>query len=522
MVAELTDLVFNLFGLAADAIGTTIKVMVRWLLRILIAGSLFFAFGWISGWQWPVAVGTYLFLMFGILAGIIFTIAKVIVEFPSGGRNSLRRGFETVSGIIFWALNFVVLFSIVPVWNRPWAVVMIFALCAILVLGYVRFGIGLSPEIAVIRTIIIFIGLAIVLFVPSVEAWSKNFLATIDMRILRSMNEPKEVRYSLNTLDQLILNDPMTNKPNYWFCLNTDGRYLLFDRTGYCTVRPEKLVIFTEIEREKLKSILRKEEEEKVKQEEERKRREEEARKEEEERIKREEEEKQRKKLEQAAIQDSPQPEKPPVSETTSTPTVIVAPKQPEEPEPEFYIRKGTEIYVTITEEINTRHNLPGEVFRSKLQSTLTTKDLEIARLNDVAFGEVGDIRRQNNIYDSAKICLLLKSINTPAGTLHIETDAFCQEVDGASLSSRSEKMKNSTGQKIKEKIFDVIVRGEPVISTRPNRWPNPRRTPELSPLIDISIRRSGTLKFALAKHLVLEDDFIERVKANKKDKRTR
>lgn len=265
------------FGLAADvsrdvvvAYWYSLKTLAKWtgiivvgLLPLPIVG-LMLQISWVSG--------VYLAIM-----GLLLSI-WLIATLPIGWLvdrvdrfdeiQRIRRTGQAIGGLLFWILLLAMYFYLVPVWTYPAAIPLVLIICAVLALAFMRFGIGVSPTLAVILVIGVFALLTVSFYLPASRAATNKFGAWLDQKIATTienrtrptMSIPQRIEYDAGTFDRIEFFDARSGEPIVWYYRTGDGRYELFHGPGHhpqygANLRPVTTTIVDEIS-EQLKQAV--------------------------------------------------------------------------------------------------------------------------------------------------------------------------------------------------------------------------------------------------------------------------
>lgn len=250
------DLFKAALGLAADvsremviAYLKLLQTLAKWsiivgltLLPLPIIGSLLHL-SWMSG-LFVAAIGFLIFIW--LMAAFP---ATMLVRYAYDEVKSIKKTAQLIGGVLFWMLLLSIYFYLVPVWNYPAAIPLIFIICAILALGFMRFGIGVSPKLAIGMVVMIFFLLTISFYMPISRSAANTFVGWLDRRLagfitwpLQPVPQvPKQISYDLTSIENIQFFDPLTAEPKIWYHKSADGQIELFDSNGYHPQYKEKL-----------------------------------------------------------------------------------------------------------------------------------------------------------------------------------------------------------------------------------------------------------------------------------------
>lgn len=252
--------VWNLFkaalGLAVDvsrnmviAYGEFLKKLAKWsiivafiLLPLPIIGSLRHI-SWMNGLYLAV-IGLIITIWLIAAFPIVMLMQHAYEEV-----KSIKKTAQLIGGVLFWILLLSIYFYLVPVWNYPAAIPLVFIICAILALGFMRFGIGINPKLAVGVVLVIFFLITISFYMPTSRSAANIFVGWFDKKIAEIITSPsrptpiipKRIDYDLMSMEKIVFFDLTTGEPKVWYFKGGDGRYELFDNPGYHPHYPEKL-----------------------------------------------------------------------------------------------------------------------------------------------------------------------------------------------------------------------------------------------------------------------------------------
>lgn len=205
------------------------------LLPLPIIGSVFH-------WSW--LNGLYL-LTLGLICIAWLTAASPLIMLAQLGHQyikPLRKMAELKAGVAFWGLLIVMYFWLIPVWNYPAAIPLVFIICAFLAIAFVRFGIvAVKPKTTVRIMLMLLILITVCFYMPASRSAATAFVGWLDRSIagrLMSRLEPKpklpqRIRCTIGSIETITFFDPLTGEPKAWYYAGNDGRIELFDGPGY-------------------------------------------------------------------------------------------------------------------------------------------------------------------------------------------------------------------------------------------------------------------------------------------------
>jgi len=254
-MGKVWDLFKAALGLAADAsrdisreikeIGTAyfkfLQTLAKWsiilaliLLPLPIIGSLLH-FSWMSGLYLAV-IG--LLMAIWLLAALPIV---TLVQYSYEKVKSIKKAAQLIGGILFCILLLAIYFYLVPVWNYPAAIPLIFIICAILALGFMRFGIGINPKLDVGVVVMILCLVTISFYMPTSRSAANTFVGWLDSQFAGFITSPlhpapqlpKRIDYDHISIDRIVFFDPLTAEARVWYYKPDDGSIELFDSPGY-------------------------------------------------------------------------------------------------------------------------------------------------------------------------------------------------------------------------------------------------------------------------------------------------
>ena len=204
------------------------------LLPLPIIGSLLH-FSWMSG--------VYLAVV-GILITIWLIAAfpvVMLVRYAYEEIKSIKKTAQLIGGILFWILLLSIYFYLIPVWNYPAAIPLVFIICAVLALGLMRFGIGISPRLAIGAVLIVFCLITISFYMPTSRSAANTLVGWLDGQVAGLITSPlhptpqlpKRIAYDLTSIEKIQFFDVLTSEPKIWYYKSGDGGFELFDGPGH-------------------------------------------------------------------------------------------------------------------------------------------------------------------------------------------------------------------------------------------------------------------------------------------------
>lgn len=210
--------------------------VVLWLvlLPLPIVGSIFHI-SWISGLY--LAVVTLIMTVWLVAAFPLVMLAQYTFEEIS----RIRKTAQVIAAVLFWGLLMAIYFYLVPAWNYPAAIPLVFIISAVLAAGFMRFGIGINPKLAIGAVIVVFCLLTISFYMPSSRSATTSFVAWLDNRVAGAITSPlhpspqvpKRTSYDSQMIEDIVFFDPLTAEPKVWCYKGAGGRFELFDGPGY-------------------------------------------------------------------------------------------------------------------------------------------------------------------------------------------------------------------------------------------------------------------------------------------------
>lgn len=246
MIKEVWLALKEAIGMVFDAVYTPTSIYISGLQKLirssvittlaLLGISILFA---LFSIYWPLKLSI-------IIIGFIFT-ALLIAAFPILTLASvahekvpaIKRVVQLYAAIVFWILQVMIYFSIVPVQNAPAVIPLVLLLFAAIAFGFVAYGFkeGVSPKWAMIRTVVILCLVTFFFFFPQTHEYINLGAEKINKEITIGFKAPRIIEYRPG----LTFFDTVWGKPRIWFYKRGDGGFDLFDRPGFHPGTGEKL-----------------------------------------------------------------------------------------------------------------------------------------------------------------------------------------------------------------------------------------------------------------------------------------
>jgi hypothetical protein len=152
-----------------------------------------------------------------------------------------RKMAQLRARIAFWGLLVVAYFWLVPVWNYPAAIPLIFIICAFLAVGFLSFGFSLNPKVFYRLMLGLLLVLTVFCYLPASRSAAGTFVGWCDARIagiLASPSHPapkgpRRIEYDLSSIDTIAFFDSTTSEPRVWYWESQEAAIELFDGPGY-------------------------------------------------------------------------------------------------------------------------------------------------------------------------------------------------------------------------------------------------------------------------------------------------
>jgi len=217
-------------------------VLVVGLVPLPVIGSIFHI-AWLNG--------LYV-VVIALLTCAWITAASPVVMLAQYGYDEIKgvkKLTQLKTGFLFWALLLAIYFYLVPVWNYPKAIPLIFLICFVLALGFVRFGIGINPKLGVGAVIVIFFVITLSFYMPASRGAATAFVGWLDQGIAGRLKDPlqptpktpKPLPCDHASIATMTFFSPVTGEPRVWYCIGENGRIELFDGPGYHPQRRQQL-----------------------------------------------------------------------------------------------------------------------------------------------------------------------------------------------------------------------------------------------------------------------------------------
>ena len=213
-----------------------LKKLAKWCLAIVLISLPLLIIGSLLHMAWMNAI--YLFIV-----GVVITIwllaafpVVMLLQYAFEEIKLIKRTTQLIGGILFWILLLAIYFWLVPVWNYPAAIPLVFIICAVLALGFMVFGIGINPKLAIGVVLIIFFLITVSFFMPTTRSSASTLAGWLDRKVagfIAKPQLPKGIDYDLVSIERITFFDSVTGKPTVWCYKGKDGRFELFDSPGY-------------------------------------------------------------------------------------------------------------------------------------------------------------------------------------------------------------------------------------------------------------------------------------------------
>lgn len=250
------DLFKAALGLAVDvsrdmvtAYWNFLQRLAKWSIILALILSPLAIIGSVLHFSWMS--GLYLAVI-GLLMAIWLVAAFPVVmlmRYAYEEIKQIKKTAQVIGGILFWILLLSIYFYLVPVWNYPAAIPLVFIICAILAVGFMRFGIGINPKLATGVVLAIFCLVTISFYMPTSRSAANTFVGWLDGQVAGFITSPlnpapqipKRIAYDLISIEKIQFFDVVTSEPRIWCYKAEDGGYELFDGPGYHPHYKEKL-----------------------------------------------------------------------------------------------------------------------------------------------------------------------------------------------------------------------------------------------------------------------------------------
>ena len=204
------------------------------LLPLPILGSLI-PMSWMSG-LYLALIGLIITLWLVAAFPVVMLMGYAYEEI-----KAIKKTAQLIGGLLFWILLLSIYFYLIPIWSYPAAIPLVFIICAILALGLMRFGIGISPRLAIGAVLIVFCLITISFYMPTTRSAASSFVGWLDNQLAGlitsplhpSPQVPKRTNYDYVGVEKIVFFDPLTAEPRVWYYKGEDGRIELFDGPGY-------------------------------------------------------------------------------------------------------------------------------------------------------------------------------------------------------------------------------------------------------------------------------------------------
>jgi hypothetical protein len=243
---EVTETAVILYGKALGRFAKWSIILALVLIPLPIIGTALHI-SWMNG-MYVVIISLLCFL--GLV--VAFPIV-MLTQLAFEKVTPIRKTALFLVGVLFWFLIVAVYFYLVPVWNSPAFIPLIFILFVIFSLGWIGFRIRINPKLVYGLVFIIFILMTVSFFVPKTRMALGTLLEIIDRNlseIITSPSRPSQKpllvpsRVEINSIEKLKnlhFFDPITGESKIWYSKGTNGRFELFDASGFHPQSREKL-----------------------------------------------------------------------------------------------------------------------------------------------------------------------------------------------------------------------------------------------------------------------------------------
>lgn len=427
---ELLMFVREMFGLGADASAVAFQKYFSFLKKAsLVFGSflVFLAVLFVLGAAFEFRPALSLSFFLGGAAVFLWLLAAfpIVLAVRAGYQwEPVRKTFSLIGVLTLWMFFLTIYFFFVPVPKA--AIPIVLVLCAAIAIASVAFGVGISTRFLALRLGIIFTVLTIVfvltsLFPKSSAGGVRALIVWVDNRLGGAIEEattplPEPVAFR----QDLEFFDLRTGEPKIWYYKTKDGKYDLYNNSGFHPRYRAKLEPVTE------QIVLE--------------------------------------------IEEANEPPKPPVGPTTNPPeppkpTIVVVRPPPGprgekgEPGPSgergergepgavgsqglpgptyewIAIPAGTRLSARLGKKLSTEKNRVGDTFLVEVDKSVVVHGKTVVPRRTAATGQIIDLKRSGRVSGTASLSLVLDSISLDIGDgmtqFQLETESFTISGEG-------------------------------------------------------------------------------------------
>ena len=224
------------------------RLIILWLvlLTVPIFGSVF-----------HISLMNGLYLVVVTLIMTIWLVAAfpliMLAQYTYKEISTIRKTAQLIATILFWGLLLAIYFYLIPVWNYPAAIPLVLIISALLAVGFMRFGIGINPKLAIGAVLVVFCLLTISFYMPTSRSAATSFVGWLDNNVAGLLTSPskpklrvpKRTNYDYVRMEEIVFFDPLTAEPKIWYYKGNNGRIELFDGPGYHPQYKVKLEVIT-------------------------------------------------------------------------------------------------------------------------------------------------------------------------------------------------------------------------------------------------------------------------------------
>ncbi len=172
-----------------------------------------------------IVIGVIVFIGLIIILPVLM-LARATIEHIS----SIRVTLIACTAFLFWVFSLAFYFSFVPV-NGFWDIVKVLLISVMLALGYISFGIGISPRIAIGVAYVALIFLTLGFFFPKTRSVLPISIGSVDQKVASQIvpdGTPKRI-----DPDSYSFFNPVNGKPQVWYYQSPSGQFEFYDKPGY-------------------------------------------------------------------------------------------------------------------------------------------------------------------------------------------------------------------------------------------------------------------------------------------------